>query len=110
MCDQAVEDKMRVGILGHFGIGLTMLNVQTVKTSNLVEKLKKCTDIEIVKIDTHGWIKRPIRLIKSIKIAFQNCNAVVMLPAHNGIQVFSPILLHYKRKYHKKIFYDVIAR
>ncbi len=100
---------MRIGILGHFGIGLTLLNGQTVKSNNLADALEKYTDIEVRKIDSHGWTRAPFRLLNSIKTAFRDCDAVIMLPAHNGVKVFSPLLLHYRKKYKKKIFYDVIG-
>ncbi len=100
---------MRIGVIGHFGDGLTMLNGQTVKTKNLVEGITKHTNIEIIKIDSHGWVKSPFLLFNAISKAFQECDAIIMLPAQNGVQVFSPLLLHYKKKYNKKIFYDVIG-
>ncbi len=100
---------MKIAILGHFGIGLNLLNGQTVKTQNLQKGFEKYTDVEIVKIDSHGWIKKPFKLFKNIKKAFLECDAVIMLPAHNGVKVFSPILLHFKKKYGKKLFYDVIG-
>ncbi len=100
---------MKLGILGHFGVGLTMLNGQTVKSQNLVSGVEKYTDAQVVRIDSHGWIKKPFALLKNIKNAFRECDAVIMLPAHNGVRVFSPLLVHYKKKYKKKIFYDVIG-
>ncbi len=100
---------MKIGILGHFGEGLLLLNGQTIKTNNLVEGIKKYTDIEIIKIDTSGWIKKPFDLFKNIKKAFHKCDAIIMLPAQNGIRVFAPILLHYKKKYNKMICYDVVG-
>ncbi len=100
---------MRIGVLGHIGLGETMLNGQTVKTKNLVDGIIKYTDIKVTEIDSHGWLKRPLRLLGNIKKAFQECNAIIMLPAQNGVRVFSPVLVHYKKKYEKKIFYDVIG-
>lgn len=100
---------MKIGILGHFGIGHNLLNGQTVKTKNLSDAFEKYTDIEIVKIDSHGWIKNPFKLFFNIKSAFKECDGIIMLPAQNGVKVFSPVLLHYKKKYGKKLFYDVIG-
>ncbi len=100
---------MKIGILGHYGIGLTLLNGQTVKTQNLTEGLESYTDATVVKIDTHGWSHAPFRLLGNIRRAFRACDAVIMLPAHNGVRVFAPVLLHFKRKYGKKVFYDVIG-
>ncbi len=100
---------MKIGILGHFGEGLTLLNGQTVKTKNLVEGLTTYTDIEVIKIDSHGWTRKPFSLLKSIKSAFLECDSIIMLPAHKGVRVFAPLLVFFRRKYKKKIFYDVIG-
>lgn len=100
---------MKIAVLGHFGVGLSMLNGQTVKTKNLVDGIEKNTDIQVVKIDSHGWIKKPLALLRQIKMAFKECDIVIMLPAHNGVQVFSYILRYYKYFYQKKIIYDVIG-
>ncbi len=100
---------MKIGILGHFGVGENLLNGQTVKTKMLADGLEKYANIEVVKIDSHNWVKRPFKLHTNIKNAFQNCDAIVMLPAQNGVRIFTPILLHFKKKYGKKVFYDVIG-
>ncbi len=100
---------MKLGILGHFGIGKSLLNGQTVKSNNLADGLERYTSCEVLKIDTHGWTRAPFKLLHNIKNAFRSCDAVIMLPAHNGVRVFAPILLHYKKKYRKKIYYDVIG-
>lgn len=100
---------MKIAVLGHFGIGKTLLNGQTVKSNNLADSLQKHTKIEIQKIDTHGWQRTPFKLFGLIRSAFKSCDAIVMLPAHNGVRVFAPILFHFKKRYKKKIFYDVIG-
>ena len=100
---------MKIGILGHFGDGVSLLNGQTIKTKSLVNGLERYTDTEIVRIDTYGWIKKPILLLRLIKRAFIDCDVIIALPAENGLKVFAPLLLHYKKKYDKKIFYDVVG-
>ncbi len=100
---------MKLAILGHFGEGVTMLDGQTIKTQNLVYGLNKYSNIEAYKIDTHGWVKHPFALLKKIRKGFLECESFVMLPAHNGLRVFSYVLVYYKKKFNKKIFYDVIG-
>lgn len=100
---------MKIGILGHLGQGQNLLNGQTIKTNNLIEGLEQYSSMEVFRVDSHGWSKHPFRLLGKIKTAFAQCDCVVMLPAHNGVKVFAPVLLHYKKKYGKKIFYDVIG-
>ncbi len=98
-----------VAILGHFGEKRNLLNGQTIKTSNLVEGLTKYGNLEVCKIDSHGWTKHPWLLLKQIRVAFMTCDAIIMLPAQNGVRVFAPLLIYYKKKYGKKVFYDVIG-
>lgn len=100
---------MKIGILGHFGAGMMMLNGQTVKTKNLVKCLEKYSNIEVVKVDSYGWKKNPLRLMRKIRCVFRSCDAIIMLPAQNGVKIFSPVLLFFKKVYHKKVFYDVIG-
>lgn len=100
---------MKIGILGHLGVGQTLLNGQTIKTNNLIEGIGQYSSMEVFPVDSHGWIRHPVRLLSKIREAFVRCDSVVMLPAHNGVKVFAPVLLHYKKKYGKKIFYDVIG-
>lgn len=98
-----------VAILGHFGGNRSLLNGQTIKTNNLAEGLIKYGNVEVCKIDSHGWTKHPWLLLRQIRIAFMTCEAVIMLPAQNGVRVFAPLMIYYKKKYGKKVFYDVIG-
>ncbi len=100
---------MKIGIIGHFGIGEMLLNGQTIKSRNLADGLEKYTDAEVIRIDSRGWTRAPISLINRIRSAFKECDAIIMLPAHSGIRVLAPLLVHYGKKYKKKIFYDVIG-
>ena len=38
-----------------------------------------------------------------------SCDSVIMLPAHNGIKIFSPLFSFLKEVFHKKIYYCVIG-
>lgn len=99
----------KVGVVGAFAFGTDASNGQTVKTKTLKNALEKHAKIEVVAVDSHGWKKRPIALYREIRAAFKTCDAVVMLPAHNGVRVFGPLLARFKRKFGKKIFYDAIG-
>ena len=95
---------MNIAVIG--GFGYKYVNGQTVKTENLCELL---SDQELIKIDSSNWKKHPFSLMKGIKKSFKTCDAIIMLPAHRGVKVFSRILKFYNKKYHKKIYYDVIG-
>ncbi len=98
-----------IAICGHFGANQNLLNGQTIKTKTLRDGLKKYSDYKIVEIDTYGWKRKPVSLFKNIDCAFKECDSVIMLPAHNGVKIFAPLFLYFKKKYRKKIFYDVIG-
>lgn len=95
---------MKIAVIG--GFGYKHVNGQTIKAENLCELL---SDQEVIKIDSSNWKKHPFALIKNIKNAFKTCESIIMLPAHRGVKVFSRILVHFKKKYSKKIYYDVIG-
>ncbi len=98
-----------IGIVGHFGFGQELANGQTVKTKTLSKGLQKYSDNNILEVDTYGWNKHPLHLLKNIKSVFINCDTVIMLPAHNGVKIFAPLFAYFKKKYKKKIVYDVIG-
>ncbi len=100
---------MKLAVIGHFGQGRELLNGQTVKTKDLVYGLEQYAQAEVTLVDTHGWSRRPLALIRNVKASFAQCEGVIMLPAHKGVQVFAPLLAHFKKKYSKKIYYDVIG-
>ena len=100
---------MIVGILGHFGNGRKLLNGQTIKTQNLKDGLKKYSDVKVFEIDTYNWKSNPFSLVKKIIVALKMCDCIIMLPAQNGVKVFAPMIYFLNRRYHKKLFYDVIG-
>jgi len=95
---------MKIAIIGGFGYKKT--NGQTVKTNNLCNLL---AGNELFKVDTANWKVHPFSLLINIKKAFKLCDIIIMLPAQRGVKVFSKLLVHFNKKYKKKIFYDVIG-
>lgn len=102
--------KKKVCIIGHFGFGKNLLNGQTIKTKIITTELEKqLGKDEIVKIDTHGGKKALVKLFFKSGNAVKNCKNVVIMPANNGLQFFSPILMFWKRFFYVKIHYIVIG-
>lgn len=60
-------------------------------------------------IDTYGWKKHIFSKIFGLFKNARDCHIFIMLPAHNGVKVFSRLLLFFKQKYKTQIFYDVIG-
>lgn len=97
-------------VIGHFGFGLDLLNGQTVKTKILSEELEKRFPDGILKIDTHGGIKSLIKAPFHVFKALKECKNVIILPAHNGLRVYAPLLTLMKRFFKgRKLHYAVIG-
>ena len=94
-------------ICGHFAFGQQRTNGQTVKTANLYEALQSRFDV--VPIDTYHWKRHPFRLLFRLMAAERHCDAIIMLPAHNGVRVFSRLFVTLNKVFRKRLFYDVIG-
>ena len=95
----------KIGIVGHFAFGKVFNDGQTVKAKELANELERqLSSDEIVLVDTYGGVKRlPIIVFKTICL-FAKCENVIMLPAHNGLKVFSPLFYALKNiLFEKKI-------
>ena len=104
------KDQLKLGICGHFGFNKNLLNGQTVKTNMLTAVLEQeFGKNAITQIDTHGGLKRlPVVLLQLLR-AFYRCFAVIMLPAHNGVQLFAPFFVIFGTLLHCRILYVVIG-
>ena len=101
----------KVCIFGHYGNGLNLLNGQTVKTKILTDELGNVFgQDEVMKIDTHGGIKTLIKSPIHAFSALKKSSNVAILPAHNGLRVYAP-LLSFLRGFFKgrKLHYIVIG-
>ena len=99
-----------VGIIGHFAEGLSMADGQVVKTRTVRELFRDVCGAENVRsIDTRGWQKHPLSLLRQCSELARFADALVMLPAHNGVKVFAPLLVRLKKLYGCKVVYSVIG-
>ena len=99
----------KIAIIGHFGENKMCIDGQTIKTQNLFHALSGISEANVTKIDTYGWKKHPFRLFMAVNQAVKENDAIIMLPAHNGVQVFSSLLLFLNKKRKKKLYYDIIG-
>lgn len=100
---------MKIGIIGHFGHNKKLLNGQTVKTKSLADGLRKYTKYKIYEVDTSEWRSDILRLLLNILRAFYSCDALIMMPAHNGVKVFTPLLSLINVCFKRKLYYSVIG-
>ena len=83
----------KVCVIGHFGFNKNLLNGQTVKTKIIAKELSSSLgEDQVLKIDTHGGkktlLKAPFQVIKALK----NASNIIIMPAHNGVRVYTPLL------------------
>lgn len=99
-----------VAVIGHFGEGLNLLNGQTVKTKIQTREIEEeFGENEVVKYDTHG----KFAIIKAPFIAFsalKKAKNVLIFPAHNGVRVYVPLLVFFRRFFPKrKLHYSIVG-
>ena len=98
---------MKTVIVGHFGGTEKFLDGQTVKTKIVATELEK--NLIIKKIDTYGGKKGLFKTIFQLFSGIKDSRNFIMLPAHNGIKIFTPLLCILKLLFKKKIHYIVIG-
>lgn len=100
----------KIGVLGHFSFKKDFFDGQTVKTKMLAMVLEKeLGQKSVIKIDTHGGLISLPKIIFNLIKAFIKCDAVIMLPAQNGIKIFAPLFVFFYKLLKKKILYVVIG-
>ena len=99
-----------VCVIGHFGFGENLLNGQTVKTKILYEELvRRYGEDEVEALDTHGGVKTLLRLPFTAFRALRRSRNIVMLPAHNGVRIITPILRFWNVFFRRRLHYAVIG-
>lgn len=107
---EIIKQIKTVGIIGHFAEGLDMADGQVVKTRTVGELLRDVCGNENVRfVDTRGWQKHPLALLHECVELAKFSDALVMLPAHNGVKVFTPLLVFLRERYGCKAVYSVIG-
>ena len=99
----------KIGICGHYG-GENSLNGQTVKTKIITNELiNYYGENEIRCFDSSGGSKKIFKHICGVLNLLKTCDNVIILPAHNGIRIFAPLLAFANKFYKKKLHYIVIG-
>lgn len=99
-----------IGVCGVYGDGPAFSGGQPVKVKTMIRMLSDYYGSENIKTaNTAGWKKNPVKMLTSCFKLAQECNGIVILPAHNGLKVFLPLFLFLRKVYHFKLFYSVIG-
>lgn len=103
-------NKKNVCVIGHFGFGENLLNGQTVKTKIVTKELKnQLGKDEVLTIDTHGGNKKLLKLSLKLLHTMKKVKNIIIMPAHNGIRFFAPLLAFFNNFFHIKLHYVVIG-
>lgn len=101
---------IKIGVCGHFGGNRNFLDGQTVKTKIITRELqKKYGDAEVKKVDTFGGKRRLVPIILNLISLVLSCKNIIILPAHNSLRIFAPLLAFVNSFYHRKLHYVVIG-
>lgn len=97
----------KICIIGFFAFNSHYNGGQENKTRALGKLLiDKYGAENVICIDTMNWKRNPLILLNRVFTAYKQADSFIMLPAQNGVHVFSSLLLKFKKK---KIFYSVIG-
>ena len=100
----------KIGICGHYGGNNNFLDGQTVKTKIITKELEKeFGDNEVKKVDTFGGKRRLVPIILNLISLVMSCKNVIILPAHNSLRIFAPLLTFVNYFYNRKLHYVVIG-
>ena len=100
----------KVGICGHFGFGKDLANGQTVKTKNISSELENIFgENQIYKMDSSGGKKALLKLCINAFNLVRKSQNIIMLPAHNGLLIFTPVFRFYNLFFKRKLHYVVIG-
>lgn len=100
----------KICVIGHFSLNKELLNGQTIKTKIITAELEnRFGNDEVLKIDTCNGKANLISTIFHTVCAMKDCRNVLMLPAHNGLRLFAPLLRLLKPFSKSKLHYVVIG-
>lgn len=100
----------KIGVCGVYGDGPDFSGGQPVKVKTMIRMLSDYYGADNVKTaNTARWKKHPLKMVASCIGLAQECDSIIILPAHNGLKVFLPLFLNLRKVYHFKLFYSVIG-
>lgn len=101
---------MKICICGVFGFDFLPTGGQPVKSRELYKAIENHYGSDNVSyIETLGWKKNGLLIVLNLIRAANRCDAIIMLPAKNGLLVFSYLMVILKKLYHINIYYSVIG-
>ena len=99
----------RVGVIGHFGVGLDLANGQTIKTKIVTDAIENKFNEKPMIVDAHGGIKAVIPVACGCVSSLSKCRNTILMLTENGLKVSVPVLSFFNRIFKKKLHYVVIG-
>ena len=99
-----------VCVCGHFGEGRHKINGQTIKTLNITEGLCAQLGADMIRrVDTGQGFRSLLSLPFTLGWAACRCRHIVILPAHKGVRIVSPILAFYHLFFRFSVHYMIVG-
>lgn len=100
----------KIGVIGHFGTGHTLLNGQTVRTLIMTEELNKHYGAENVYcVDTYNYRRRVLSVLWSSIKCMIKCDRIILLLSRNGCGVYYPMMHYCRRLFKFEVFNNNIG-
>lgn len=99
----------RVGVIGHFGIGLNLANGQTIKTKIVTEETENYCGEKAYKVDAHGGVKAILPVVVGSISAVIKCKNVFLMLTENGLKVSIPVLTLVNKVFKRRLHYVVVG-
>ena len=100
----------KIAVIGFFSKKEKRIGGQEIKTRTISKALSSTFyHKNIIEIDTENWKKCPLKIFAELVRASCLCRNIIILPAQNGISVFSCFFSAVKKIFFNKIHYVVIG-
>ena len=100
---------MKIGVIGYFGSENVCSDGQSVKTRIIAEELSRIYPDSVLTYNTLGGVKRILyHVFYLCKFTFK-CDNIIILPAHNSLRIFAPILAFLNFFLNRRLHYIVIG-
>lgn len=99
----------KIAIIGHFDEKGKYCDGQTVKTMNLTNLLTDCSDISIMRVDTHYVRSNKFKLLFHTLKAVIACKHIFLLVSVNGMKFYLPFFHYLSKVKHCNVYHYIIG-
>ncbi len=104
------DQPCRITLIGHAAFGQNIFDGQTTKTRNVIAALKAFLPAErLVVRDTLGGKKRLLTFFFQLPRDMRQSQHMIMMPAHNSLRFFAPLMWFWQHFFHCKLHYVMIG-